>query len=168
MVPRRPSPRDIVQKIVSGGQSGVDRAALDVALELGITHGGWVPLGRWAEDGPLDVIYQMQEAPSEDPALRTEWNVRDSDATLILSHGPLTGGSSLTRKLARQYGRPCLAINLWRLPENEGAFEQIRDWLSECRPRILNVAGPRRSNDQRIYDVTKRLLFRLFKEPPGT
>src|SRR5436309_5940772 len=109
-----PVPRQIIRKIVSGGQTGADRAALDVAHELGIPHGGWAPLGRWAEDGPLDHRYLLDEAPSEDPSLRTEWNVRDSEATLILSHGPLAGGSALTRRLARQYGRPCLVINLWR------------------------------------------------------
>ena len=71
-------------EIVSGGQTGVDRAALDAALALGMRCGGWCPAGRWAEDGPIDPRYPLRETPSGDPAQRTEWNVRDSDATLIL------------------------------------------------------------------------------------
>ena len=85
-------------KLVSGGQTGADRAALDVALELGIDHGGWVPKGRAAEDGRLPSRYRVRETPSEDPAERTERNVADADAALLISHGPLTGGSELTRR----------------------------------------------------------------------
>ncbi len=86
-------------KLVSGGQTGVDRAALDVALELGIDHGGWVPKGRAAGDGPLPSRYRVRETPSEDRAERTGRNVADADATLLISHGPLTGGSELTPML---------------------------------------------------------------------
>src|SRR3954470_16119485 len=95
-----PSPRAVVRKIISGGQTGADRAALDAALALGIPHGGWVPKGRWAEDGPLDPRYTVQETPTAVVSVRTAWNVRDSDATLIISHSKLSGGSALTRRLA--------------------------------------------------------------------
>src|SRR5687768_672118 len=91
-----------VMKLISGGQTGADRAALDVALELGIDHGGWVPKGRSAEDGPLPGRYRVRETPSEDRAERTKRNVADSDATLLISHGPLTGGSELTRRSAAE------------------------------------------------------------------
>jgi hypothetical protein len=162
----RPTPRQIVHKIISGGQTGADRAALDAAIALGIAHGGWTPLGRWAEDGALDSKYQVEETPSDDPAVRTEWNVRDSDATLILAHGPLTGGSALTRRLARQYGRPCLYVNLWRAPGDE-AVAKITEWLNEHRPRILNVAGPRASGDPRLYEAVRALLVSVFGEHDG-
>ncbi len=76
-----------LMKIISGGQTGADRAALDVAIECGIDHGGWVPQGRWAEDGPLPRGYHMRETEVTQLATRTEWNVRDADATLIFSHG---------------------------------------------------------------------------------
>src|SRR5215217_2323846 len=92
-------------KIVSGGQTGVDRAALDVALELGIECGGWCPAGRQAEDGPIDARYPLRETPSADPAQRTEWNVRDSDATLLLTTGAASPGTELTREVARRLGR---------------------------------------------------------------
>ena len=86
----------LVDKIISGGQTGVDRAALDVALIAGIDCGGWCPLGRKAEDGPLPLHYPLTETESDDYALRTEYNIRDSDGTLILARRPLTGGTALT------------------------------------------------------------------------
>lgn len=161
------SPRRIVERIVSGGQTGADRAALDAAIALGIPHGGWAPLGREAEDGCLPSRYQLLEAPTAEPALRTELNVRDSDATLILAHGTLRGGSALTRRLARQYGKPCLAINLER-DSGDAALEQIVRWLAEHQPRVLNVAGPRASGDPRIYGAVHGLLLRLFDADPGS
>ncbi len=91
-------------RLISGGQTGADRAALDVALELGLDHGGWVPKGRAAEDGPLPGRYRVRETPSEDRAERTMRNVADSDATLLISHGPLTGGSELTGGSRRSLG----------------------------------------------------------------
>ena len=88
--------------VISGGQSGVDRAALDAAIQLSIAHGGWCPQGRRAIDGMIDERYQLTETPSAHYSQRTEWNIRDSDATLILGWGPLDGGSALTAKLAGQ------------------------------------------------------------------
>lgn len=144
-------------KIVSGGQTGADRAALDAAMALGIAHGGWAPLDRWAEDGPIAPCYQLREAPSGDVTVRTAWNVRDSDATLILSHGRLRGGSRLTRDLARAEGKPVLHIDLERF-DAEAAASKLRDWLQEVQPAVLNVAGPRASSDPRIYHKTLELL----------
>ena len=148
-----------VEKIVSGGQTGADRAALDAARELGIGTGGWLPRGRRAEDGRLPESYPgMIETESENPAVRTERNVRDSDATLIVSHGPLRGGSALTLQCAGALGRPCLHLDLGA--QGRAAAEPaLREWLAERRPRVLNVAGPRASGDPAIYEATRALLL---------
>jgi hypothetical protein len=96
----------MLTKIISGGQTGADRAALDVAIELDIPHGGWIPKGRKTEDGILPEKYQVQEMPTDSLPKRTEKNVLDSDGSLILTHGNLTGGSALTVKMAKKHGRP--------------------------------------------------------------
>lgn len=113
-------------RIVSGGQTGVDRAALDVALELSLECGGWCPRGRRAEDGVIAAKYPLRETPMEDYRQRTEWNVRDSDATLILKRGELKGGTLLTAELARRYGRPLLVVDLGEAPQARTAQEWIR------------------------------------------
>ena len=98
----------MVKKIISGGQTGADRAALDVAMELGIEHGGWIPKGRKTENGRLPNKYQLKEMPTASYSKRTEQNIIDSHGTLIISHGKLTGGSALTRRLAKKHKKPCL------------------------------------------------------------
>ncbi|HVU87102.1 MAG TPA: putative molybdenum carrier protein [Pirellulales bacterium] len=153
-------------KIVSGGQAGADRAALDVAIELAIEHGGWVPRGRWAEDGPLPPRYRMQESESAQPAERTEGNVRDSDATLIFSHGPPTGGTALTARVAERLRKPALSIDL-AVSDEAAAARDITAWLQRVRPQVLNVAGPRASNDPLIYDAVSRVLRRVLSGHPG-
>ena len=102
---RRPA-RDL--RVVSGGQTGVDRAALDLARELHLPCGGWCPRGRRAEDGVVPARYRLRETPSTAYTQRTEWNVRDADATLILHRGPLQGGSALTARIARRLRHPLL------------------------------------------------------------
>ena len=146
-----------IEKIVSGGQTGVDRAALDVAIELGIPHEGWIPAGRWAEDGRIPEHYNLQETPSSETAQRTEWNVKDCDATLIISNGPLKRGSLLTLEMARLYNKPCLHIDLSLVAESE-AINLIKDWLNSIGCKVLNVAGARSSEDAEIYRQTKLLL----------
>ena len=143
-----------VTKIISGGQTGVDRAALDVAIELGIACGGWCPKGRASEDGPIPDHYPLIETPSSDPAQRTEWNVRDADATLILARGKLTGGTALSRRLACSMKKLCLVAN----PAEGDSAATIRAWLSEHRVGVVNVAGPRQSNDPHIYELARQLL----------
>jgi Circularly permutated YpsA SLOG family len=148
----------LIEKIVSGGQTGADRAALDFALANGIPIGGWVPRGRRAEDGRIPDRYPgLIETGSADPAVRTARNVRDSDATLILSHGPLAGGSLFTLNAATRAGKPALHLDLDQL-DAAAAAERLRSWLAERDPRVLNVAGPRASQDPRIAAATAVIL----------
>ena len=144
--------------IVSGGQSGADRAALDAAIALGIPHGGWVPRGRLAEDGPVPRRYHLREMVSRRYRDRTEKNVVDSDGTLILSLGPLSGGSALTEALALRHDKPCLHLDL-ELVEQEQAARAIDQWLHRFHIRVLNVAGPRLSSDSRIYEAVYGVLL---------
>jgi putative molybdenum carrier protein len=152
-----------LRKIVSGGQTGADRAALHAARSAGVAIGGWVPAGRAAEDGPIDAAFaELRETTSGEPAERTRLNVRDSDATLIVSHGPLQGGSALTFALAQELERPVLHLDLERsaLP---GAVELARAWLRSHPVATLNVAGPRASEDPRVYDATLAVVSALLQ-----
>lgn len=144
-------------KIVSGGQAGVDRAALDVALSLAVPCGGWCPRGRRAEDGPIDGRYPLRETPEPAYAVRTEWNVRDSDATLILYRGVLEGGSLLTRDLALRMGKPCLPVDL-DAPELP---QRVAEWLRSEGVEVLNVAGPRESSRPGIQAAAAAFLLSL-------
>ena len=98
----------MIERIVSGGQTGADRAALDFAISRGIPHSGWCPKGRKAEDGALDARYNLKETPSANYLQRTEWNARDSDGTVIFSLAPvLTGGSLKTQVFTTKHKKPC-------------------------------------------------------------
>ena len=130
-------------KVVSGGQTGVDRAALDVALKLGLPCGGWCPRGRRAEDGRIPERYPLSETPSSAYPQRTEWNVRDSDATLILTCGRLRGGTALTARIAERLVKPCLVVDL----ECGPAAEEVAAWIRDMGLRVVNVAGPRESEN---------------------
>jgi hypothetical protein len=159
-----PSPRNIVRKIISGGQTGADRAALDVAIELGISHGGWIPKGRRTEDGKLPARYHLRETRSRSYSERTRRNVRYADATLILTtNGRLRGGSALTAACAGAQLKPWLHMNLGPsgLPRKV-LVDFLRGWLANVRPAVLNVAGPRASSDPKIYEAVRRLLREAF------
>jgi hypothetical protein len=151
----------MIVKIISGGQSGADRAALDVAIKLGIPHGGWVPKGRLTEDGPLPEVYALQETATAVYAERTEKNVVDSDGTLIISRGELTGGSEYTREMALKHGRPWLHVDLNRTPAFRAAVT-INEWLAGNDIRVLNVAGPRASKGPNIYRDAAALLESVY------
>lgn len=156
--PTSVSVRRPLERIVSGGQTGVDRAALDVALRLGIPHGGWCPRGRWAEDGRIPERYQLRETPSEACEQRTEWNVRDADATVIFSVSPgLTGGSAYTRWVAERLNKPWLHLARATCPEREAA-RRLREFLQTTRVRVLNVAGPRASTEPEAALYAARVL----------
>jgi putative molybdenum carrier protein len=129
------------RRVVSGGQTGVDRGALDAAIAAGIPHGGWCPRGRRAEDGVVPDRYALREHTSAAYAARTEANVVDSDATLVLRRGRLAGGTALTRTLARRHGKPLLVVDLATDPDAPA----VRRWIDAHRVDVLNVAGPRES-----------------------
>jgi len=152
-----------ISKIISGAQTGVDRAALDAALELGIPHGGWVPKGRKAEDGVIPGKYEMMEMPTERYAGRTERNILDSDGTLIISRGALTEGSDLTRQLAVKHSRPWLHTDLERIGVAE-AVRAICAWLESNGISVLNVAGPRASKDPGIYRLARDIIKGAIKK----
>ncbi len=141
-------------RVISGGQTGVDRAALDVALELGLDCGGWCPAGRRAEDGPIPVLYPLLETETADYAERTQRNVVDADATLVLCQGGLAGGTLLTVQVAGAQGKPCLVIDLRRPWQPQ----EVRGWLDVCAVRTLNVAGPRESGAPGIYALASEFL----------
>lgn len=148
--------------IVSGGQTGADRAATDFAIENRISYGGWIPNGRLAEDGRIPARYSgYNEASAAAYSERTRLNVIDSDGTLIVSHGHLEGGSLLTFKLAKRLSKPCIYIDFDRQSLHSAASE-ARTWLRESRVAVLNVAGPRAGSDPLIYDRTKELLTLIF------
>ena len=140
----------MIEKIISGGQTGADRAALDVAIRLGIPHGGWIPKGRLAEDGPIHERYRLQEMPTESYPARTEQNVIDSDGTLIIARGQLTGGSDYTRKMTLKHRKQLLGIDL-NLTDHHDAASLIASWIKLQKVDTLNVAGPRASKDREIY-----------------
>ena len=148
----------MIERIVSGGQTGVDQGALEVALGQGMACGGWCPRGRRTEAGVMAARYPLRETDSEDYRVRTEWNVRDSDATLILNQGALQGGTALTVRLAERLGRPCLVVDL------DQPFDSVAilAWLQRHQVRVLNVAGPRESGrpgiGARAQDWMERLL----------
>ena len=162
----------MLQKIVSGGQTGVDRAALDAALAAadatGVAVGGWCPRGRKAEDGAIPETYPLQETPSADYRERTEWNVRDSDGTLVLVRGSVSGGTALTVQFALAQDRPHRIVRLDRpgaMAEEPGA---TLDWIAANRITTLNVAGPRESQRPGVYVEARAFMEMLIvaaKEP---
>ncbi len=156
-------PNHGVVKIVSGGQTGVDRGALDAAIALGIPHGGWCPKGRWAEDGPIHPRYQLVELPFSDYARRTEQNVIDSHGTLVLYRERLQGGTALTCRLARAHQRPLLKVRI----DRPIRFQQITRWLDENRIQIVNIAGPRGSSHPSLEAQAFEIVKRIFT-PPAT
>ena len=147
-----------LQKIVSGAQTGVDRAALDVAMALGVPCGGWVPRGRIDEHGRIPDRYpNLAETESTDFNERTTANVRDSTGTLIVSRGSLTGGSLFTQQAAIEMGRPYLHLDLTAMTRDESATS-LNEWLGAKNIEVLNVAGPRESKDPNLYPQVVTLL----------
>ncbi len=147
----------MIKKIVSGGQTGVDRAALDSAIAQNIPHGGWCPKGRKAEDGIISSHYQLTETPTVEYEERTKLNVRDSDGTLILVKVPPIGGTLLTIEEAMKINKPLLVFDI----SKEKNIKIIVDWIKKHDIKILNIAGPRESQTNGIYDCSKNLLLEL-------
>ncbi len=147
-------------KIASGGQTGVDRAALDAAMKAGIDCGGFVPKGKLAEDGRIPDRYPVYECDSPDYGVRTEMNVINSDATLILNRGIMGGGTVYTLGLCRHHGKPVCVIDLDNLKPHQAAV-QMRKFLQREKPQVLNVAGPRESKSPGIYALSLNILLSI-------
>ncbi len=146
-----------IKKIISGGQTGADQAALDAAIKLGVPHGGWIPKGRITETGSLPNVYNLKEMPTNSYPKRTEQNVIDSDGTMIISHGKLAGGSDYTQIMAKKHGSPWIHIDLNRTTGLDASLK-ISTWIIENSILMLNVAGSRASQDQKIYEKTKDIV----------
>jgi len=151
-----------IERVVSGGQTGVDRAALDVAMARGVPHGGWCPRGRRAEDGRIPDRYALREHDSPAYAARTERNVVDSDGTLVLTIGDPEGGTALTVQLAARHRRPCLVVDL----DDPPAPATVVAWIDAHAVRVVNVAGPRESTHPGIHDRAAGFLQRIFADDP--
>jgi hypothetical protein len=147
----------MIEKIISGGQTGADRAALDFALKYYIHHGGWIPKGRITEDGPLPDKYQLQEMPTTSYPARTEKNVIDSDGTVIFSRGKPAGETDYTREMVLKHKRQMLHID-FNIATSYDAASLILSWIKLQHIKILNVAGPRASEDGQIYNDVFRTL----------
>jgi len=147
----------VVETIISGGQTGADGAARDFAIARHIEHGGWCPRGRLAEDGIISDRYQLAETPSSDSIQRTEWNVRDSDGTVIFSISPtLTGGSKRTAEFTAKYQKPCLHLSRER--DGDGAARKLSEFLAKHPIKTLNVAGPRESEEPDVGVFLRQVL----------
>lgn len=147
----------MIKKIISGGQIGADQAALDVAIKMGISHGGWIQKGRKTERGILPEKYQLKEMPVAGFKERIEQNIIDSDGTVIISHGNLTGGSDYGQEMAKKHNRPCLHIDLNEMPLSI-APSVINTWIIENNIEVLNVTGSRTSEDPKIYKDTMNII----------
>lgn len=152
----------MAERVISGGQTGVDRAALDAAQELGIACGGWCPRGRRAEDGRIPMCYPLRETPDADYRRRTEWNVREADATLVLTWGPAGGGGTqLTINLTQWLDRPLLVVDLATDPSPAA----VREWLAAGGFETVNVAGPRESSSPGIHRIAHAFLLAALVPP---
>ncbi len=151
----------MIEKIISGGQTRADRAALDFTIDNNIPHGGWIPKGRITEAGQLPDKYHLQEMATTSYDKRTEQNVIDSNGTVIVSHGNLTGGSALTETFAIKHHKPRLHLDMNKTTITEAA-DSLNNWIEKTKIKILNVAGPRASKDNKIYQVTRDILEAAF------
>lgn len=155
--------RHQLRRVVSGGQTGVDRVALEIALEAKLAVGGWCPRGRRAEDGTIPSCFPLRETPSACYRQRTRWNVRDSQGTLILTAGFPTGGTALTLWTAVKLKKPYLVLDPSAAPLE--ALERIAQWVLEHQIGVLNVAGPRYSQQPVTAHAARELLTRWWLEP---
>jgi Circularly permutated YpsA SLOG family len=154
-------------KIISGGQSGVDRAALDAAMDTGVAVGGWCPADRMAEDGVIPGRYPLKPMPGGGYDERTRRNVADSDGTVIFTFGPPTGGTETTRRAAVELGKPLLIIDT-ETTEPHVAVQRMRDFLRRGGEiRTLNIAGPRASEQPAIGAFVYRCVAAALRSSPA-
>ncbi len=146
----------ILKKIISGAQSGVDRAALDAAIKLKIPCGGYVPKGRLAEDGPISDKYPLTESYSSSYTVRTRLNIKYSDATLIIKNGDIEGGTLFTLNVCKKLKKSVKIVDL----DDKNINAEINEFLIKISPKILNIAGPRESKNPGIYKKTLKVLLK--------
>ena len=149
-------------KIISGGQTGVDRAALDFALSNKIECGGWCPKGRKSEDGNIPAIYPLKETETASYTERTKKNIEESDGTLILFANKLDRGTQLTYELCKSYAKPFLVLKL----AEKSDLKKFKDWMVNNRIKTLNIAGPRESNEPGVYQFVLNFLNNLKPSEP--
>lgn len=148
-----------MRKIISGAQTGADRAGLDAAIESGIPYGGWIPKGRKAEDGTVPGNYtELQELTRGGYPKRTEQNIIDSEGTVIFTYGKLSTGSALTAKFSRKHNKPYLHIDLDTELDPVG---RVKEWILDWDIKVLNVAGRSASKAPGIYDQVKDIIKRV-------
>lgn len=158
----------MIEKIISGGQTGADRGGLDAAIEMGIMHGGYCPRGRLAEDGRIPEFYDLVELLSPDYPTRTRANINNSDGTVVFTYGRPSGGSALTLDLCNRLKKPSLHVDLRSTHGDDRAVLRVADWLLLCREndkpiRVLNVAGSRESKASGIQEVVRRVLVSVLR-----
>ncbi len=151
--------RKFIKRVISGGQTGADRAGLDAAITAGIPVGGYCPAGRRADDGIIPFHYPLTETASAEYPLRTRMNVEAADGTLIIISGSTDRGTELTVSIANRKHKPLLAVNL----ENMPAIKTVTDWVQKNNIQILNIAGPRESSSPGIYISALNYLHGLFE-----
>ena len=159
----------MLKKIIGGGQTGVDRSALDVAIALNFTYGGWCPRGRRAEDGIIDPVKyaNLKETSTDRYPQRTEMNVRHSDGTLIIMNGSkdeMGNGTKLTIRMAEKHRKPLFIVNLSEKEENIQHESQVIEWLNANKIEILNIAGPREQTTKGIYKQAEEFLRSLLQK----
>jgi hypothetical protein len=148
--------------IVSSGQAGVDRAALDAAKMLCIPYAGWCPQGCWAEGAAIAMFYEnLKETPSSDPMQRTEWNVRDSDGTIIIVNDEPRGDTLYSIQMAQQHNKPHFIL----ITSKENKVDDLVEWIKKNSIHTLNVAGPRASEAEGIYDEVLNIMRQLINHP---
>lgn len=152
---------NFIEKIISDGQTGVNRAALDIAIAFNIAHGGWCPKGRKAEDGVIANVYRLRETPTVDYSSRNAWNLRDSDGTLVVTAEgkPPMGGILLTMVKAEALGKPCAIFDVVNLEAR--SVDAVAVWVKSHNVRTLNVVGPRASQFPHIYSLAYTALKTL-------
>lgn len=151
----------MIGKIISGGESGVEQAALDIAVKMDIARGGWITSWQKEDLGKKAGRYGLSEMPDVNYARVAEHNVSDSNGVLIISRGDLISNSALHRRIAQKINRPCLCIDLNKTAEFQ-ATEQISAWIARHRIRILNITGPKESGEGRFYEITYNILETVF------
>lgn len=152
----------MLETIFSGGQTGADRAALDAAIQAGFPYDGWIPKGRRAEDGIIPDTYRLKETTTEQYEERTERNVQSTDATVIFSTEPLSGGTKLTESFTDIYKKYLLIINI-QTNTIDNSSRQIKEWIKSNNIKTLNIAGPRQTDEPRVYPFVFSVISSIIR-----